>query len=548
MTVLPDLSKHFVSFWRDLGYRPSKTRAPRGIYFKKFHLSTKMGPNGHALYTSMVDLKLIIEHSTLLMSLRLIGGLKFRKSFDLLLHSINHLPKSLFPVEGTTLRRLSYFPDLETKVRVVAILDYWSQTALRPLHDYLFRVLRKIPQDSTFHQGKFREAVKDWKVFYSYDLTAATDRFPIHIISGLLGGLLPKWYVDSWSYTMIGLPFEYRRGKTREKVFYSVGNPMGAYSSWNSFTLTHHYIMYWICKENGWDWKNSKYLILGDDVLIGCPLLGEEYKKLIHLLGVEISDIKSHVSSELFEFAKRLVYKGVEITPFPISSVKETQKRFYLLVNLLIEETRKGWEWIEGIPFTIKSFYQIVRKFNSKYRTELSERSFVCELMMKIMRGTIPANDGLNTIIRRNGFPLPELNPDQGLSILSGTALECFIDNSPLDYSAGEPLGEYALMRTIEISGIDRSSLGDAVDSIPSSVPILSVFGQIEEQYLEIGRQAYLIDTIGKGEWPMHLRSLALPMTDRIFVERASHTISRVSAILGDRVIKNLKGLRASDF
>lgn len=51
------------------------------------------------------------------------------------------------------IRKLSYFPDKELKTRVIAIGDYWSQTALRPLHEYLFRVLKKIPQDCTFDQG-----------------------------------------------------------------------------------------------------------------------------------------------------------------------------------------------------------------------------------------------------------------------------------------------------------------------------------------------------------------------------------------------------------
>lgn len=46
---LPDMSKYCVQFWRDLGYRPSKTLVPRGIYFKNYHMTTKAGPNGQAL-------------------------------------------------------------------------------------------------------------------------------------------------------------------------------------------------------------------------------------------------------------------------------------------------------------------------------------------------------------------------------------------------------------------------------------------------------------------------------------------------------------------
>jgi hypothetical protein len=35
------------------------------------------------------------------------------------------------------IRRLSIVNDPEGKARVIAILDYWSQTSLKPLHDSL---------------------------------------------------------------------------------------------------------------------------------------------------------------------------------------------------------------------------------------------------------------------------------------------------------------------------------------------------------------------------------------------------------------------------
>jgi hypothetical protein len=46
---------------------------------------------------------------------------------------------------------------------------------------------------------------------------------------------------------MVGYPFDYKD----EKLSYSTGNPMGAYSSFNSFALAHHYIIFYICKVLG---------------------------------------------------------------------------------------------------------------------------------------------------------------------------------------------------------------------------------------------------------------------------------------------------------
>jgi hypothetical protein len=46
---------------------------------------------------------------------------------------------------------------------------------------------------------------------------------------------------------MVGYPFDFKD----QKVSYVVGNPMGAYSSFSSFALTHHYIIYYCCKVLG---------------------------------------------------------------------------------------------------------------------------------------------------------------------------------------------------------------------------------------------------------------------------------------------------------
>lgn len=94
-------------------------------------------------------------------------------------------------------RKLSYFPDKEGKTRVIGILDYFSQTVLRKLHSFLFRILDRIPQDCTFDQSAFLKGVADWKIYYSVDLSAATDRFPIQVIYDLLRSHLPQEYCDA---------------------------------------------------------------------------------------------------------------------------------------------------------------------------------------------------------------------------------------------------------------------------------------------------------------------------------------------------------------
>jgi hypothetical protein len=106
---------------------------------------------------------------------------------------------SFFNVEPGKIRKLVGIADLEGKTRVIAILDFWSQTALRPVHQFLFNVLRQIPQDMTFTQGAFLDHVKSWNAvkLYSIDLTTATDRFPIDLIAGVLEGHFGKTFAQA---------------------------------------------------------------------------------------------------------------------------------------------------------------------------------------------------------------------------------------------------------------------------------------------------------------------------------------------------------------
>jgi hypothetical protein len=39
------------------------------------------------------------------------------------------------------------------KIRVFAMVDVWTQSMLKPLHDLLFSLLEKIPNDATFDQS-----------------------------------------------------------------------------------------------------------------------------------------------------------------------------------------------------------------------------------------------------------------------------------------------------------------------------------------------------------------------------------------------------------
>jgi hypothetical protein len=49
----------------------------------------------------------------------------------------------------------------------------------------------------------------------------------------------------------------------------------------------------------------GKYMILGDDIVIGNDKIAKQYIKLCRELDVQISRHKTHISPYMYEFAKR---------------------------------------------------------------------------------------------------------------------------------------------------------------------------------------------------------------------------------------------------
>jgi len=83
------------------------------------------------------------------------------------------------------IRKLSVKDDRETKSRVFALLDYWSQLGLKEFHHHLFKVLKGFSQDCSFDQLSGTRLRASPGPFISADLSAATDRFPMEMQVGI---------------------------------------------------------------------------------------------------------------------------------------------------------------------------------------------------------------------------------------------------------------------------------------------------------------------------------------------------------------------------
>lgn len=533
-----------VTFWKELGFKQwFKESSPRTVHFRDYHFSTKSGPNGPALGSSIADLSLIFRNKRLFDSIKIVGGPKLAQRMDTLVQELEFLKSGHPQFPERKLRKLSIIPDKEHKVRVVAILDYWSQTALYPLHVYLYRILKRIPQDCTHNQGQFQSNMSNWKYFGSVDLTAATDRFPIDFITFVLGPILPKSYLEAWREIMVGLPFDFSFGKQKEQVSYGVGTPMGAYTSWASFAIAHHYVMFSACQRVGIKWKDAPYALLGDDILIGDQRLCEEYKSIILDLGLNFSPNKTFESTEFCEFAKRVFWRGKEITPFPISALIGEGK-FYELVPTLFGETLKGWSFPQGIGEAIASYYQIVKGFNAKYCKEIWHKAAVVEELMFYMREPRSAIKVITSLYRWKGIDHPgRIKNSTAKAAIQGCLLDLFVASDPLyktmdpcaEKRKDQPLGKLASDMVMYYTGNEEEAKAAWACEAMSCIPLLNVYGQISEMYIKLKKRASVMEE-GSDIWPLFLKTVGLPLSDGVFVERQQNRLARGASSLASNL------------
>lgn len=309
-------------------------------YSPKFTTSVKSGPNGPRSWKWVEEDYIALKESWagmwVFLLFRKLSRFGDVKSCTRLVHLYMDTRDSVRSKGRDQFRKklvhskLSILSDKSGKSRIVAIGDSWTQSILRPLHDHLFKIIRRLNHtDGTFDQDKQRKRVQRWtkrnkgKV-YSLDLSSATDRLPIFTQALVLKRMIPEFSVSIiclWVFVMVGRKFLYRRNVGKHNVdkfvSYRIGQPMGFYSSWAMLALTHHCIVWYASYQAGYTKDYFRhYAILGDDIVISSETVAREYKKIISNLGVSISLHKSYESSSTSEFAKSIFVDGFDVSPF----------------------------------------------------------------------------------------------------------------------------------------------------------------------------------------------------------------------------------------
>jgi hypothetical protein len=300
--------------------------------------STRSGPNGpiailsvshdaEALQLDPVKEQFFIDRCLLHGCSELLDTyLKFRVSK--LEASKDLIAKEAAPSLGIIKQaKLAGLSDKAGKTRIIYILNWWHQNLLLPLHEALMSYFKELAQDATWDQGSAVEDIRKWteegKTLYSYDLTAATDRWPRWHQKLVLEHLVsPEWAVtfDEVLSSVKAYSPEHKR-----EVTYVVGQPMGSFSSWAALNISHHMIMRYLSARLN---VQPLYRVLGDDIVIADVTLAKAYEGFVTKeLGVTISALKSVVNKlggvSSAEFAKHILVNGKNLTPVSPNLLKE---------------------------------------------------------------------------------------------------------------------------------------------------------------------------------------------------------------------------------
>jgi len=164
------------------------------------------------------------------------------------------------------------------EVRVFANPLPLFQALVRPLHDWVMNVLRRLPTDGTYNP---RPLLGQSNLF-SFDLKA-------RLFAGrwkwrcLVSFVWPSISRVMDLYSMCFWLSVTRKGTFAQLyVFrFTKGQPLGFYSSWPVFTLTHHMRVWYAAWRVRPGVKFFDYALLGDYIVIADPVVAKSYLEVM---------------------------------------------------------------------------------------------------------------------------------------------------------------------------------------------------------------------------------------------------------------------------
>lgn len=475
------------------------------------HISSKGGPNGPSIGGIPADFSALLDFESGAMLTNLVKMSRLtenNKLFSVIREYYSDNPQIKQTIAGKSniplTSKLSVKNETGGRNRLFAIGDWFSQSALKGFHEYLFDWLRSQPEDGTHDQDRVSNVVREWTKspltqadgVNSTDLTAATDRIPIEMQTEIVAQIAGFTFAQLWRSIMVDRDF--KTPFSDDSVRYAVGQPMGLLSSWAMLAVWHHIICRTCLKyyELHRDPNLLNYVVIGDDVCIKGDVLGELYAFIVRdLCGVKISSAKG--------FSKETL---TELNFLPQSTqmhVAEIAKRIF--VNG-IELTSLSPELIKSALENSSDFPNLLNKMDSKGGYDLTnlqrEGPNLIDLTRKTRRSVLLAS-----------FPLKPAAPYQGVTKL-------YLENNLPDWAQKIPWFDAAKPRwTMDYIELDylRIIRREAVSSLFASLALIAEWNASKDSDVFI--------TIGGWEF----KNLVLLNVMTMIIEESAETINSLN-------------------
>jgi hypothetical protein len=373
-----------------------------------FHITGKASPsNVNSSFGILTDIYLLLSHEdgkivfdNIMKYLSIVGlkwnTLKFLERINSAKEILLDLPEDSLPIKSSMNSPFGQFAtkhEAAGKIRVFALVDSVTQSVMKPLHEAIFLLLRKLPNDGTFDQDaavvRCSQKAILYNQAYSFDLSAATDRLPVKLTANIFESIVRlSGFGLAWEKVMVERKFTFTSHASKQYnldphigYYYSVGQPMGCLSSWAGLAITHHWIMQYCSRSLGINsvWED-RYEILGDDIVIFDSALANSYTMVMKQLGLEINFSKSLLSKDLpvFEFAKRTVIGKDLVSGISPSQIWSCDRRASLVNNV--------FQWISrGYLTKVNSILAALNNFKAAERVDLKLSTAVFHLASQSM-------------------------------------------------------------------------------------------------------------------------------------------------------------------